>query len=140
MQKYVVVASVAHRLYATTLEARSLYDAEHRILDHGICWRDAYGVEAAMAFEIADLKSDVFIGMMQGAEMIGLDLLYEIIAKNNHRIHALMRATDRVNRLEKEIRKLTEEQKQARTELYLLQSSSIDDFNRALDGIGVLYA
>lgn len=83
---YMIIVKVAGRDYLTNVEADSASAAEHMILDHAICGKHEYGVDAAQAFDAKMMKTDCFIGCAMSAEPIGYLALCDIIDRNNARI------------------------------------------------------
>ena len=112
--KYIVFATICNDVYMTKVSAPSAYNAEHQILDLGICGRHEYGVEGAMAFSATEMKTDTFIGMAMNADPISMAELAQIIEANNARIKAKDEAEDRIREIEKQMKKLNEELEAAR--------------------------
>lgn len=101
--KYMVIARVNGVDYLTRIEADSNIQAEHLILDEGICGRHDYGVSACTAYNSVDMKTDYFISAALNADrMVDLDTLFDIIDKNNDRI----RRADQREKTGEEIEKL----------------------------------
>lgn len=107
--KYMVIVKIINDLYMTKVEASSLCNAEHKILDMGICGRHEYGVNGATAYDAKAMKTDAFIGMAMVADPVSLEELAEIIEANNVRIKAKDDAEDRIREIEKQMKKLAEE-------------------------------
>lgn len=109
-QNYMVIASVNNVKYLTRLVANSLSEAEHIVLDTGICGRHEYGVEGCMAFNRDTMKSECFIDSALNVDrMVDLDTLLDIIDKNNDRIRRADQretARDEVDKLKKRIHEL----------------------------------
>lgn len=109
-QKYMVIARVNGVDYLTRVKANSNLQAEHIILDEGICGRHEYGVEACTAYNSVDMKTDFFIASALNADrMVDLNTLFDIIDKNNDRIRRADQretARDEVDKLKKRIHEL----------------------------------
>lgn len=81
---YMVIAYVDGTSYLTRVTADSAMQAEHIILDAGVCGRyDDYTVNSAHAFDRETMRTDTFIGEALGALPIGLEDLDEIIETRN---------------------------------------------------------
>lgn len=104
-----VIAKVNGINYLTNVQAVSLIEAEHTILDIGVCGRHGYGVEACIAFDSDGMKTDTFIGEAMYSTPIELERLKEIIAKRNAEIMIKDVAETKVAELEKAIKHMTEE-------------------------------
>ena len=108
--KYMVIARVNGVDYLTRIEADSNLQAEHIILDEGICGRHEYGVEACTAYSSVDMKTDFFITSALNADrMVAPDTLFDIIDKNNDRIRRAdqrEKASDEIEKLKKRIQEL----------------------------------
>ena len=69
--KYIVEVNAK---YLVSIEAESLCNAEHKLLDYN-------GVWGAMAYDRAMMKTDTFAGAVQGCEMVSMSEL-ETMADN----------------------------------------------------------
>lgn len=67
--KYIVEVNAK---YLVSIEAESLCNAEHKLLDYDGIW-------GALAFDRAMMKTDTFAGAVQGCEMVSMTELIEII-------------------------------------------------------------
>ncbi len=108
--EYMVIARVNGVDYLTRIEADSDLQAEHLILDEGICGRHEYGVSACTAFNSLAMLSEYFKTVALNADrMVDLDTLLDIIDKNNDRIRRAdqrEKAQDEVEELKKRIHEL----------------------------------
>jgi hypothetical protein len=112
--KYMVIASVDTKEYLVSIEASSLINAEHLILDLGICGRHEYGVEGATAFDAKGMKTDTFISWAMRAETISMEELARIVEARNARIRAQDEAENRIHEIEEQMKRLSEELEAAR--------------------------
>lgn len=69
--KYIVEVNAK---YLVSIEAESLSNAEHKLLDYNGIW-------GALAFDRAMMKTDTFAGAVQGCEMVSMDELVSLINK-----------------------------------------------------------
>lgn len=108
--KYMVIARVNGVDYLTRVEADSNLQAEHIILDEGICGRHEYGVSACTAYNGVDMGTDFFTTVALNADrIVDLDTLFDIIDKNNDRIRRADQretARDEIDKLKKRIHEL----------------------------------
>lgn len=114
MENYIVIAQVMNDFYLTKVKAASAYEAEHKILDLGICGRHEYGVFGSHAFDQKTMKTDTFIANALKADPISLKELSEIIEANNERIRQKDKAEARIAEIEKQMKTLAEELDQAK--------------------------
>lgn len=108
--KYMVITRVNGIDYLTRIEADSNLQAEHIILDEGICGRHEYGVEACTAYNSVDMKTDFFITSALNVDrMVEPNTLFLIIDKNNDRIRRADQrenTRDEIEKLKKRIHEL----------------------------------
>ena len=109
MKDYMVIARVNDIDYLTKVSAESEYQAEHLILDKGVCGRHTYGVTNCMAYTNETMKYDTFIYNALSANPISLDDLIEIIEKRNAEILEADRLEDRVRDIKREMKRLQDE-------------------------------
>ena len=107
--KYMVVAAVQNNWYLVRVEASSLGDAEHKVLDLGICGRHEYGVRGATAFDAKSMKTDTFISMAMESEPVSVEEFTEIVEAQNAWIKAKDDAEDKIREIEKQMAQLNEE-------------------------------
>lgn len=99
--KYMIIARVDGLDYLTNVEADSMSNAEHMILDRAICGKHEYGVDAAQAFDAKAMKTDCFIGSAMSAEPISSYELFEIIERHNENIREKDAAEETIRKNEK---------------------------------------
>lgn len=99
--KYMIIAKVDGRDYLTNVEANSMSAAEHIILDHGICGKHEYGVDAAQAFDAKAMKTDCFIACAMIAEPISMLDLFGVIERHNENIREKDAAEEIIRKNEK---------------------------------------
>lgn len=68
--KYIVEVNAK---WLVSIEAESLSNAEHKLLDYS-------GVWGALAFDRAMMKTDTFAGAVQGCEMVSMDELAAMVS------------------------------------------------------------
>ena len=69
--KYIVEVNAK---YLVSIEANSVLDAEHKLLAYN-------GVWGALAFDNKMIKTDTFLGAVQGCEMVSMEQLIDMINK-----------------------------------------------------------
>lgn len=109
MTGYMVIAKVNGVEYLTKVFAESEYNAEHKILDQGICGKHLYGVDACMAYNTKAMKTDTFIYNAIIAEPIAYESLIEIINYRNEEIKKQDEAENRIFEIEKQMKALQAE-------------------------------
>ena len=109
MKDYMVIARVNDTDYFTKVSAESEYQAEHLILDKGVCGRHTYGVTNCMAYTNETMKYDQFRYNALSATPISLESLFEIIEKRNNEILEVDRLEDRVREIKREMKRLQDE-------------------------------
>lgn len=114
MERYIVIAGINGKDYMVNVPATSLLNAEHIVMDRGICGRHEYTVEGCMAFGIKEMKTDCFIGMALNAKTVSLTELFEIIEKRNAQIKEKDKTEDRIKEIEKQMAQLTAELEEAK--------------------------
>lgn len=107
--RYMVVAAVKNDWYLVRVTANSLGEAEHKVLDLGICGRHEYGVRGATAFDAKGMKTDTFIGMAMEAEPVSMEEFTEIVDAQNAWIKAKDDAEDKIREIEKQMKQLNDE-------------------------------
>ena len=108
MEKYIVIAKVNGTDYLTRTNAESEINAEHSILNWGRCSKFGYGVEACMAYNFDAMKTETFRGHALNAEPVSLSELKSIIAERNAELIMKEQAESEIEKIEKEIKRLTE--------------------------------
>lgn len=109
MNTYYVIAQVNDVNYLVKVEADSLLEAEHHILDLGYVGKHTYGVTASMAFDKKSMKTDTFIYNALTAEPITKEELTGIIELRNEEIRKADEKENRINELRKNIKDMNEE-------------------------------
>ena len=112
--KYYVIARVNDIDYLTKVDAESHYEAEHLILDLGVCGMHTYGVTACMAYGRKEMKSECFINNAIDAQPIDLENLKQFIADRNAEILEKDAAERRIKEIEKSIKQLQDELEEAK--------------------------
>lgn len=111
---YMVIAKVNGTDYLTKVEADTLYDAEHVILDEAVTTRFGYGVDGAQAFCWQEMQTECFASMVLHAEPIGYGHLVEIIQDRNNKLKHMCKAFERAEEIKKKVRALEEELQEAK--------------------------
>ena len=111
LTNYMVIATVNNVNYLVNIEAESLYQAEHKILDLSVCGKHTYGVTACTAYdaETMKMKTDTFVFFALYAKTISVDELFDIIDKRNEEIARKDEAEDRIKEIEDTMDKLQKE-------------------------------
>lgn len=109
MKVFMIIATVNGIDYLTKIKADSEIAAEHRILDMGVCGKHTYGVLYCMAYDDKAMHTDCFIYAALQAKPVSMNELCEIIRQQNASIREKDAAEDRIIKIEKQIRDLTEE-------------------------------
>lgn len=109
MKDYMIIAKVNDIDYLTKISAESEYQAEHLILDKGVCGKHTYGVTNCMAYTSETMKYDTFRYNALSANPISLEALMEIIEKRNAEIIEAGRLEDRVREIKREMKRLQDE-------------------------------
>lgn len=108
MEKYMVIAKVNGTDYLTRVNAASEIIAEHLILDWGRCSKFGYGVEACMAYNFEAMQTETFRGHALNAEPVSFSELKTIVAERNAELIMKEQAESEIEKIEKEINRLTE--------------------------------
>lgn len=96
---YMVIAYVDGTSYLTRVSADSAMQAEHIILDAGVCGQyDDYTVNSAHAFDRETMRTDTFIGEALDALPVSLEELDEIVEARNATIREQDKARDTIAR------------------------------------------
>lgn len=109
MNDYMVIATVGSKDYLTRVRSDSLYGAEHKILDLGICGNHAYGVTSCNAYDDKTITSESFIFSAFYSQPITFDNLKEIIEHRNDEIRRSDEKEKRIAELEIQIKTLQAE-------------------------------
>lgn len=104
-----VIARVGDVDYLVNIEAESLYLAEHKILDLGVCGKHTYGVTACTAYDAETMKTDTFVFFALYAKTISVEELFDIIDRRNEEIARKDEAEDRIEEIKDTIDKLQKE-------------------------------
>lgn len=106
MKRYMVVAHMADKAYLTAVEADSALQAEHRIIDLGVCGRYEHAVLGAHAFDAESMRTDTFVGLALRAQPITLEALTSIVEARNHRIRVKEQLRDQLEKKSAELGRL----------------------------------
>ena len=109
MKFYFVIAQVNGKDFLTKVQANSILDAERLILDKSVCGIHTYGVTACTAYDESTMKYETFYMNALKAELIGFEMLVDIIEKRNAEIIAKDKAEKRIKEIEKQIKHLQNE-------------------------------
>ena len=109
LTNYIVIAIVNDVYYLVNIEAESLYQAEHKILDLGVCGKHTYGVRACMAYDAETMKTDTFVFNALGSKTVSAEELFDIIDRRNEEIARKDEAEDRIKEIEDTMDKLQKE-------------------------------
>lgn len=109
MKNYMVIARIKGVDYLTNVEAESECNAEHKILDLGICGKHDYSVECCMAYDYDAMSTETFRAHALNAEPISLDALKVKIEVRNAEIRQRDYAEKRITEIEKQIERLKAE-------------------------------
>lgn len=114
MTNYMIIVEINTASYLTKVNARSAMDAEHIILDKGICGKHEYSVQACQAFDAEAMKTDTFIGEALNAIPLGFSALCELIEQRNEQILRKDAAEEKVRDIEKQMRELQKQLDEAK--------------------------
>lgn len=106
---YIVIAGVGEFYYSTKIKATSRINAEHRILDLGICGNHEYGVGGCQAYNEDDIKTEYFRNTLLNSNFISFDELKSVIEARNEIIKKKDEAENRIRENEAKIRRLQAE-------------------------------
>lgn len=109
LTNYMVIARVKDVDYLVTIEAESLYQAEHKILDLSVCGKHTYGVTACTAYDAETMKTDTFVFFALYAKTVRTEELFDIIDRRNEEITRKDEAEDRIREIEDTMDKLQKE-------------------------------
>lgn len=109
LTNYMVVAVVNGVSYLVNIEAESLYQAEHKILDLSVCGNHTYGVTACTAYDSETMKTDTFVFFALYAKTVSAEELFNIINRRNEEITRKDEAEDRIKEIENTMNKLQKE-------------------------------
>ena len=127
--KYIVEVNAK---YLVSVEADSALNAEHKLLDYN-------GVWGALAFDNKMMKTDTFLGAVQGCEMVSMN---ELIAMVNEACDAKVVAIkakaeqDENAAVIEEMEKRLEELKKQQLDLVRKANEARYQFNRAEEKLG----
>lgn len=109
MEIYFVFVEIDKIDYVVKLEAKSAINAEHKILDLGIC--NSYGctITGATAFHKKEIKNDYFINCLSISEFISINELSNIISDKNEKLTKIAYVHNEIQNIEKEIIRLNNE-------------------------------
>lgn len=108
-ENFLVVAKVKGSNYLVNVTANSLLDAEHAILDMGVCGKHCYSVQSAHAFDIKTMKTDVFIMSAISCSTVSFVEISDIIIKRNSEILAADKAEENISAIKNKIKLLQAE-------------------------------
>lgn len=127
--KYIVEVNAK---WLVSIEAESALSAEHAILDY-------QGVWAALAFNPKEIKTDTFLGAVQGCEMISIRELEQMVKQLTdagvEKIKAIEDWKDATRNVA-ELEAMLALAKQKQNELDHDMSDAIGKYDKVLDAIG----
>jgi len=109
MNDYMVIAKVGTTDYLTKVCSNSIYDAEHKILDLGICGIHTYSVVSCNAYDDTTIVFDDFLTKAFHSQPVSFDNLKEIIERRNDEIRKSDEKERRIAELEIQIKVLQAE-------------------------------
>ena len=109
MNDYMVIAKVGTTDYLTKVRSDSLYSAEHKILDLGICGKHTYGVTSCNAYDDKTITSENFLFSAFYSQPVTFNNLKEIIERRNDEIIRSDEKEKRIAELEVQIKNLQSE-------------------------------
>ena len=127
--KYIVEVNAK---YLVSVEADSALKAEHKLLDYNGIW-------GALAFDNKTIKTDTFLGAVQGCEMVSMAELIQMV---NETMDAKRRAVETnlahqeaMNKVE-ELRKALEAAKEAERAAWKEAAVQNEYYNDLVDRLG----
>lgn len=121
MKKYMVVAHLKDRAYLTAVEADSALQAEHQIIDLGVCGRCEYAVTGAQAFDAEAMRTDTFVGLALGAQPITLEALAPIVEARGIHIREKERLQELLGKKEAELERLQAQARELRDQIMTIK-------------------
>lgn len=112
-ENFLVIAKVKGVDYLVNVTADSLGEAEHVILDMGVCGRHCYSVQSSRAFDVKTMKSSTFIVEALSCSTVSFGEILEIIQNRNSEILAADKAEDDILAIKQKIKALKAELEQA---------------------------
>lgn len=127
--KYIVEVNAK---YLVSIEAESCLNAEHKLLDYAGIW-------GALAFDQKTVKTDTFLGAVQGCEMVSMN---EIIAMSNDFLdtskivaNAVAKHNEAMKKV-KELEALLEEAKKVELNLNREKADALYEEGKAVNKLG----
>jgi len=127
--KYIVEVNAK---YLVSVEADSVLKAEHKLLDYN-------GVWGALAFDNKMIKTDTFLGAVQGCEMVGMDELITMVnAMCDAKVVAIKAKAERdeAAAVIEEMEKRLEELKKQQLDLVRKANEARYQFDKAEEKLG----
>ena len=127
--KYIVEVNAK---YLVSVEAESLCNAEHKLLDYD-------GVWGAMAYDRDMMKTDTFAGAVQGCEMVSMSELAAMVTEMNDAKQEAVKAVDAMNEATAkvaELEKALSAAKRAMTEAALAKNEAVREYDRKAERLG----
>ena len=109
MKNYMVIARIKGVDYLTKVEAESEYNAEHKVLDAGICGKHDYSVECCIAYDYDAMSTETFRAHALNCLPISIEGLTRVILERNAEIKKKDDAERRITEIEKQIERLKAE-------------------------------
>lgn len=86
MKNFMAIARIKGVDYLTNVEAESEYNAEHKILDLGICGKHDYSVECCMAYDYDMMSTETFRSHALNCMTMSIEGLTRVIIERNAEI------------------------------------------------------
>lgn len=109
MKNFMAIARIKGVDYLTNVEAESEYNAEHKILDLGICGKHDYSVECCMAYDYDMMSTETFRSHALNCMTMSIEGLTRVIIERNAEIKKKDDAEKRITEIEKQIERLKAE-------------------------------
>lgn len=124
--KYIVEVNAK---WLVSIEAESALSAEHAILDY-------QGVWGALAFNPKELRTDTFLGAVQGCEMISIRELERMAADVQKAKDAAIRAKEEQRHVQRNLEALREQAKEIEAMIKLTSQHLEAATNAVIDASG----
>lgn len=127
--KYIVEVNAK---WLVSIEAESLSNAEHKVLEYNGIW-------GALAFDRAMMKTDTFAGAVQGCEMVSMNelitMVNDLMDKKLVAAKALENASNAAEKVA-ELERALEEAKKAALDANRAKGEALYQYERAEEKIG----
>lgn len=127
--KYIVEVNAK---YLVSIEAESALQAEHKVLSYNGIW-------GALAFDNKMIKTDTFLGAVQGCEMVSMTELITMVNEAMDAKQLADKAVEAFNDADskvKELEEALEAAKMAKLNANRAKSDALYQFQRAEDKLG----